>query len=483
LFLVSCLPGALATVYTNPSQLPSRQYDYVVVGAGPGGSVVANRLSAEATNMVLLIEAGPTNDVLPAVHIPFLCTTLIPETAVTWNYTTVPLPGLNNRSIPYPRGRVLGGSSSINYMAWTRGPQSDFDRYAAVASDTGWSWNAVKSLAKSIEDMVPPADGHNTSGQILPSIHGISGPVKFSVQGYPSDLDSRVFATTKELPEFPYNEDQNSGNPLGIGWGQYAIAGGTRTSAATAYLAPILSRPNFDVLVNTQVTKLVQTGSEGGVPIFRGVQFAASPTGEVHELRVTGEIIVSAGAVNTPQLLLLSGIGPATHLKALGIDPIVDLPDVGQNLQDHPMVPNVFAVNSTSTWDNLSRNASLSTADLAQWEANRTGLFASSPALEMGWLRLPSNATIFQTESDPSSGPHSPHYEFFFEETFLSFVMPAPVTGNYMLIASNVITPTSRGSITLASKNPFDSPVIDPALLNSAFDIFAVREAMKAVRR
>ncbi|KAI9451426.1 aryl-alcohol-oxidase from pleurotus Eryingii [Lactarius psammicola] len=475
------LKSVFAAVYTDPSTLPNVSYTYIVVGAGLGGSVLANRLSANPDNRVLLIEAGPSDTADPFVSIPFLCTTLAP-TVVSWNYSTVPQTGLGGRSIAYPRGRTLGGSTSINYMVWTRGPASDFDRLAQVTGDSGWSWNSLRSTLIGVETLVSPPDGHDTTGEINRAIHGSNGPVKISVQDT-TPLDSRIFNTTTQLAEFPFNQDMNSGNPLGIGWTQFSIGGGQRSSASTSYLTPVLSRSNLDILINTQVTKVVQTGTRGGLPIFRGVQFAQSASGPLFARNATKEVILAAGAVNTPQLLLLSGIGDSAQLSQFSIQTIVSLPDVGKNMQDHVVLPNVFSVNSNFTNDDIGRNMTLFQNYLAQWEQSHAGPFAMSPTSEVGWLRLPKNATIFKTVNDPSSGPQAPHYEFIFANEFASFVELTPTTGHFMMIASNLMTPTSRGSITLASANPFDAPNIDPALLNSDFDIFTIREGVKAALR
>ncbi|KAH8987297.1 aryl-alcohol-oxidase from pleurotus Eryingii, partial [Lactarius akahatsu] len=473
------LKSVWAAVYTDPSTLPNAPYTYIIVGAGLGGSVLANRLSANPNNRVLLIEAGPSDTVDPFIPVPFLATTLAPS-VVSWNYTTVPQTGLGGRSIAYPRGRTLGGSTSINFMVWTRGPASDFDRLAHVTGDSGWSWNSLRSTLIGVETLVAPPDGHDTTGEINLAIHCSNGPVKISVQDTTA-LDSRIFNTTTQLAEFPFNEDMNSGNPLGIGWTQYSIGGGQRSSASVSYLTPVLSRSNLDILINTQVTKVVRTGTQGGLPIFRGVEIAQSASGPLFTRNATKEVILAAGAVNTPQLLMLSGIGDSAQLSQFNIQTIVKLPDVGKNMQDHVVLSNVFSVNSNFTNDDIGRNPTLFLNDLAQWGQSYTGPFASTATSEIGWLRLPKNATIFKTVNDPSSGPHAPHYEFIF--AFASFVDPPPTTGHFMTIASNLITPTSRGSITLASANPFDAPNIDPALLNSDFDIFTIREGVKAALR
>lgn len=482
----SLLPPALGAVYTNPSQLPSsNQYDYIVIGAGVGGSVVASRLSEDPCKRVLVIEAGPSDVGIEVVQIPFICASLSPNTPLDWNYTTVAQPGLNGRSVPYPRGRLVGGSSSINYMVWNTGTVDDFNRLADVTHDSIWDWAHVHPLVKKIEKLTPPADHHDTTGQINPSIHGTSGPVGISLQGFPTLLDNRVMQTTNLLStEFPFNHDMNSGNPIGIGWSPFSVANGTRVSAATAYLEPALaSRSNLDLLVNTQVTKIFQTGVHGKRPIFRGVQFAASASGPFFALNATREVILSAGAVATPQLLQLSGIGDPAALQKVGIKPIVNLPDVGKNLQDHTVLPNVWAINANFTPDDFGRNVTALVEVTQQWEQTRTGQFATPPAAQIGWFRLPDNSSIFETEADPSAGPTSPHYEFIFAEVFNSFVEPTPSTGHFMIIATNLFSPSSRGSVTLSSSNAFDFPIVDPAFLNTDFDIFAITEAVKAAQR
>ncbi|KAI0063370.1 aryl-alcohol-oxidase from pleurotus Eryingii [Artomyces pyxidatus] len=480
------LRPALAALYTAPSQLPnSKKYDYIIVGGGTAGNVIATRLSENASKNVLVIEAGPSNLDFEEAAIPFVCVELSPNTPEDWNYTTVPQPGLNERSINYPRGRLLGGSSSINYMIWNTGSTEDWNRYATVTGDSGWSWNSVQPIIKSIESLVPPADHHDTTGQVIPSLHGTSGPVGISLQGYPSLLDNRTIATTKELPaEFPYNEDMNSGFPLGLGWPQFSVADGTRVSSATAYLEPALNanRSSLDVLINTQVTKLIQTGTSQGAPVILGVQFAQSASGPFYAKNATTEVIVSAGSIGSPQLLMLSGIGDKKALAKFSIKSVVNLPDVGQNMQDHTVLPNAWSINASFTPDDIARNATLFDEVLTQWATTQTGQFATPPATNIGWFRIPNDSSIYKTTKDPSPGPNSPHYEFIFA-VFDSFAEPEPTSGHYMIISTNLFSPTSRGSVTLASTNPFDFPLIDPALLDSAFDIFTITEAVKAAQR
>ncbi|KAI0057917.1 alcohol oxidase [Artomyces pyxidatus] len=481
LLLLATLSTVYGALYADPSDVPRTVYDYVVIGGKP---IFSSVQSTDAQFRVLLIEAGPSNKGLFDVEVPFFCTNLSPGTSLDWNSTTTPQAGLSERVMAYPRGRLLGGSSSTNYMIWTRGSKDDFNRWAKVTGDQGWSWDALEPFRKAIEHIAPPVDGHNTAGDIDPSVHGTDGPLGISL-GESLSTDGMVTRTTRQLSEFPFNVDMNSGNTIGIGYTQSSISDGTRDSSATAYILPALStHTSLDVLINTQVLKILQTGTDSGLPAFRGVQFAASPNGRVYTVHATKEIILSAGAVSSPQVLMLSGIGNATELKTNGITPIVDLPDVGQNLQDHPVIGNIFTVNTTTpTFDDIQRNATLAAADLAEWESARKGPLTQSTSALLGWLRIPDNSPIFANHIDESAGPTSAHYELLFIDGFSASVQPFPATGRFFTIATAVVSPSARGSITLASADSFDLPIVNPNLLDNAVDVAIMREAIRAARR
>ncbi len=292
------------------------EFDYVIVGAGSAGCVLAERLSASGRHSVLVLEAGGT-DRRFYVQLPLGYGKLFYDPAVNWLYKTEPDPGLAGNRDHWPRGKILGGSSSINAMVWIRGHRSDYDDWAALAGP-GWGAEAVQAAYRAIEDNEAGADEFRGSG----------GPLFISANR--RDLHPLVdtFVAATEAAGLKRNADFNGAEQEGVGIYQMTIHNARRNSAARAFLRPAMKRPNVTVLTGAHVTRVIVEGRKAA-----GVEYRRR--GVTHRVAARGEVILSGGAINSPQLLMLSGIGPAAHLRDLGIPVVADCPQVGQNLNDH----------------------------------------------------------------------------------------------------------------------------------------------------
>lgn len=292
-------------------------HDFIIIGAGSAGCVLANRLSADGAS-VLLVEAGPP-DRSALIHIPGLFSTLYRQGRFAWEYRTVPQRHVDGRVMRDVRGKVLGGSSSTNGMLYCRGAAADYDGWAAMGND-GWSYADVLPYFRRAEDHADGAD----------AFHGVGGPLKVQRSRMNHPL-ARAFVEAAVEAGHPYSADINGAERQGFGPADSTIAGGRRWSAAQAYLRPAVARPNLEVLTGAQVTRILLEGTRAvGVELaFKGDRVR----------RMGGDVILAAGALQSPHLLMLSGIGPADHLRQTGVTPHVDLPGVGSNLHDHASVP------------------------------------------------------------------------------------------------------------------------------------------------
>ncbi|KAI0033466.1 hypothetical protein K488DRAFT_77882 [Vararia minispora EC-137] len=456
---------ATAAILGDSSELKA-SYDFIIVGGGPGGATTAHRLSESSRARVLLLEAGGANDGVLAIDVPQLCVALTPSTPWDWNYTTVPQAHADGRTLPFPRGIGLGGTSAVNCLVYTRGTHSDVDAWASLSGDASWGWDGVLPYFKKSEKFNLPVDEHNVTGQFLPSVHGFDGVIGVSVPGAARATDGRVIAVTREVNEFPFQVDMNSGEHLGVGWTQALVDRGVRSSSK-AYLSPgVLARPNLDVLLNARVARVLPTDRS---LTFRTVQFREGISGALKNLTAKREVVLSAGAVGSPTILMHSGIGDAAHLTSLGIP--VHL--------DNPSCSITYATNSTQTLDNLWRNETYYASLLAEWHASKTGLLVDTSENQVAWLRLADDDPIWATEPDPASGPTTAHFEFLFQNG----LYPTNPTGHYFNLPVGAVSPASRGSITINSSDPFAAPLIDPNILSAPIDLYIARQGIKAGMR
>ncbi|KXN88671.1 Glucose dehydrogenase [FAD, quinone] [Leucoagaricus sp. SymC.cos] len=473
--------------------------DFKVRGGGTAGAVVGARLGEVSKYKILVIEAGPSNHDVFDSQVPGLAMKIGFQTAVDWNYTTVPQVNVNNAVINYPRAMLLGGCSSHSthshfrilvqrfihvsnkqdQMVYTRGSRDDYDRWAKVTGNDNLSWDKILPYILKAEKLTSPNDPNfPEDGHFDPSYHSTTGAVSVSAAYYPHPFNDLMLNTTNELSkEFPFLLDVNSGRPLGIGWGQTTVEHGFRSSAATSYIAN--ARNNVHVLLQTRITRVLPVDKERRD--FRKVEFATKPEGPRMTLTAKKELILSAGAMNSPQILLLSGIGPKAELEAVGIENIVDNPSVGKNFSEQV----ALQINFTTSLPVTDFDEA---AALTQWKLNHTGRLGVPLRLpQIGWHRLPASSEAFKNgSSDPTGGPDTPHVEFYF------WGIGAPSnssTGTDDLSVGSLITdvvnlnPASRGSITLSSSSPFDPPKIDPALLGSPLDAAILLEGVKSLLR
>jgi len=299
----------------TPGGSAMREFDYIIIGAGSAGCVLANRLSADPQLQVLLVEAGP-RDRHPFIHMPAGLARLVDNRRLNWSYHTEPEPQLQGRRLWWPRGKVLGGSSSINAMCYVRGVAGDYDRWAAAGA-SGWDWAGVLPWFRHAECNSRGSD----------ALHGDAGPLHVSDLRHVNPL-SHAFVDAGVQAGHPHNADFNGPTQVGVGLYQVTQKQGARCSSAAAYLAPVRQRRNLHVLTGAQVERIqVDAGRAHGIVLRQGRQR--------QHLHARREVLLSAGAVNSPQLLMLSGIGPADALRAHGIAVRLDQPQVGANLQDH----------------------------------------------------------------------------------------------------------------------------------------------------
>ncbi len=429
-------------------------HDFIVVGAGSAGCVVANRLSASGRYNVLLLEAGG-KDRSPWIHIPVGYGRLIDDPAVNWKYETEPEPELNGRTLYQPRGKVLGGTSAINGMVYVRGPAADFDRWERMGNP-GWGFGDVLPWFLKAEDQQRGAD----------RFHGVGGPLSVSDPPQRHVLADAFLAAAQQAGHAP-NGDFNGESNEGAGYYQATTRRGRRCSSATAYLRPATSRPNLQVVTDALATRVLFSGSRA-----TGIAYAARG-GEMREARAEREVILCGGVFNSPQLLELSGVGQAERLHALGIAVVDDLPGVGENLQDHFMVNTVYRCTRPVTLNDeinrplrrmlmgmryaLWRKGSMASSATYAGAFIRTGEHAATPDLQL-------NLAIWSVDDNERSRTRLHRF-------------PGFNTGVMDLRAE------SRGSVHIRSADPRTAPSIHFNFFQSERDRRAMVEGLRIVRR
>lgn len=415
-------------------------FDYIVVGGGTAGSIMVNRLSADGAS-VCLLEAGP-KDRHPFIHIPAGYIKNIYSPKMTWNFKSKPELATANRSFPLPQGRVLGGSSSINGLNYVRGQSADYDNWAQMGN-TGWSYGDVLPYFKRSERRIGPGDD---------AVRGRNGEMPIT------DLDlihpvCEAFIKGAAQMGIPRNPDYNSGDQAGTGYFQRTIHKGYRYSAAKAFLRPARKRPNVDIRTNAQAAEILFEGTRAN-----GVRYLRDGReGNAVEVRARREVILCAGALNTPKLLQLSGIGPAEVLGDLGIKVRVDLHGVGNNLRDHYGVRMVSTLKGVKTFNSMARGLPLG-IEIVKWLWGRPSLLSVSPSL----------THLFWKSSDALETPDLEYVmtPASFREGTVGLLdnMPGMTVGVWQM------RPESHGYVRPVSRNPFDPPEINPNYLSDPRD-------------
>ena len=424
-------------------------YDYIIVGAGSAGCVLANRLSADPGCQVLLIEAGP-RDRHPFIHMPAGLSRLVNLRSVNWNYDTEPQAALGGRRLWWPRGKVLGGSSSINAMCYVRGDRRDYDHWARAGA-AGWDWQGVLPYFRRSEGNQQGAD----------ALHGGDGPLHVSGLRHRNPL-SEAFVTAGVQAGMKANPDFNGEHQAGVGFYQVTQKDGARCSAAVAYLHPARARRNLHVLTGAQVQRvLVEGGRAAGVAYaLRGVANTA---------RAAGEVLLCGGTVNSPQLLMLSGIGPADHLRTHGLPMHADLPGVGANLQDHLDICTLVHTVPGVSYDRASELA----IALRYFLGGRQGAGTSNIAEAGGFFR------------SPLAEDERADIQLHFVPAMLDDHGRHRLPGDGYTLHACFLRPRSRGRLRLRSADPLAPPAIDPAYLSDAggFDLRMMLECARLSRR
>jgi len=441
---------------SNSSDSFTQEYDYIVVGAGSAGCVLANRLSADPANKVLLLEAG-AKDWNPWIHIPVGYFKTMHNPSTDWCYMTEPDKGIDDRKLQWPRGKVLGGSSSLNGLLYVRGQKEDFDRWEALGNK-GWSFKDVLPYFKKSEDQERGANEY----------HGVGGPLKVS------DLRLRrpiadLFIKAAEQIGIPFNKDYNGAKQEGVGYFQQTAHKGFRWSTAKGFLKPARSRSNLTVLTHAHTSRIIFDGIDGSGDIPKAVGIEFLRKGSLQKVKANKEVILSAGAIGSPQILQLSGVASTELLNKYNIPVVKELPGVGQNLQDHLQIRLVFKTKENTLNDELNSYFKQFKVGL-QYFLNRTGA-----------LTLAASQIVIFTKTKEELD--RPDIQFHFQP--LSADKPGDGVHPFSAFTTSVcqLRPHSSGHLEIKSTDPLEHPAIHPNYLSDERDLEVAVESIKVARR
>ena len=432
-------------------------FDYVIIGAGTAGCLLANRLSADPSKRVLLIEAGGKDD-YHWIHIPVGYLYCIGNPRTDWLYSTEPDAGLNGRQLRYPRGKTLGGCSSINGMIYMRGQARDYDGWARLTGDADWAWDRCLPFFKKHEDYYLGAD----------AAHGAGGEWRVERQRLRWDILD-AFAQAAQQAGIPHTEDFNRGDNEGVGYFQVNQKNGWRWNTAKAFLRPVCyGRPNFELWTSAHVDRLLIERQADGGKRCKGAQVWTGE--EMVTVNATAEVILSAGSIGSPQILQLSGIGPAGLLRQHAIPVVHDLPGVGENLQDHLQIRAVFKVNGVATLNTMAGSWLGKLKIGAEYAFRRSGPMSMAPS-QLGAF----------TRSSPEQ-PH-PNIEYHVQPLSLdAFGEPLHSFNAFTASVCN-LNPTSRGSVRIRSSKFDTAPAIAPNYLSTPEDRKLAAQSLRITRR
>jgi choline dehydrogenase len=443
-------------------------FDYIIVGAGTAGCLLANRLSRDSSKRVLLLEAGK-RDNYPWIHIPVGYLFCIGNPRTDWLYQTAPEAGLNGRSLRYPRGKGLGGCSSINGMIYMRGQARDYDGWAKLIGDDAWTWDNVLPDFKAHEDHYRLDSGDNpatgANGRFS-DLHGHGGEWRIEKQRLRWDILD-AFAAAANEAGFQSIDDYNTGDNTGVGYFEVNQKSGWRWSASRGFLRPIKDRKNLTVWTESQVERLIFETPATGRPRCSGV--VVRRRRDTVTVRSTGEVILSAGAIGSPQILQLSGVGPAALLRAHGVDVVLDAPGVGRNLQDHLQIRTVFKLQGARTLNSIAHSLFGKVMIGLEYALTRSGPMSMSPS-QLGAF----------TRSDPSRA----HANLEYHVQPLSLDAFGEDLHHFSAITASVcnLNPTSRGTVKIRSNRFDQAPEIAPNYLSTEDDRRIAADSLRQVR-